>query len=197
LDTSRNYYPFSDLRRLVDAMSINKLNVFHWHMTDTHSFPYQSRLRPEMAADGAYSAQEVYTMTEIREFVDYARLRGVKVIPELDAPAHSGNGWRWGPQAGLGDMVWCANREPWYEWCVEPPCGQLNPLNDNVYDVSCVIFPSSKLSLNVLVIFCYFYPDLHCNLAHFCLSKLSYYVLASHHLKNYSWICLSFMIRLI
>ncbi|KAG5117846.1 hypothetical protein JHK84_043959 [Glycine max] len=39
LDTSRNYFPVKDLLRTVEAMSMNKLNVFHWHVTDSQSFP--------------------------------------------------------------------------------------------------------------------------------------------------------------
>ena len=29
----------------------------------------------------------------------------------------------------------CYNKEPWQDYCVEPPCGQLNPVNENVYSV--------------------------------------------------------------
>jgi hexosaminidase len=35
LDTSRNYFTVNELKRLIDAMSFNKLNVFHWHIIDT------------------------------------------------------------------------------------------------------------------------------------------------------------------
>jgi N-acetyl-beta-hexosaminidase len=29
----------------------------------------------------------------------------------------------------------CINQQPWQQFCGEPPCGQLNPLNNNTYDV--------------------------------------------------------------
>ena len=32
----------------LDLMEMNKLNVFHWHLTDDESFPYQSREFQEM-----------------------------------------------------------------------------------------------------------------------------------------------------
>jgi N-acetyl-beta-hexosaminidase len=63
--------------------------------------------------------------------VEYARARGVRVLPEFDAPAHVGEGWQW---AGPNVTV-CMNAQPWSNYCVEPPCGQLNPTNDTVYDI--------------------------------------------------------------
>ena len=32
--------------------------------------------------------------SDVKELVEYARVRGVKVLPEFDAPAHVGNGWQ-------------------------------------------------------------------------------------------------------
>jgi len=57
------------------------------------------------------------------------------VIPEVDAPAHAGNGWQWGPSAGMGDLALCINEAPWASYCIEPPCGQLNPINPNTQKV--------------------------------------------------------------
>ena len=34
---------------------------------------------------------------------------------------------------GKGRLAVCVNQEPWQDYCVEPPCGQLNPVNPNVY----------------------------------------------------------------
>ena len=62
-------------------------------------------------------------------------MRGVRVVPELDAPAHSGNGYQWGEEEGLGKLAVCVNKDPWEKFCVEPPCGQMNLANPNLYDV--------------------------------------------------------------
>jgi hexosaminidase len=35
----------------------------------------------------------------------------------------------------LGDLSLCINQQPWQSFCGEPPCGQLNPKNNNTYDV--------------------------------------------------------------
>lgn len=43
-----------------------------------------------MTQYGALSEDQIYSPNEMAEFVKYARLRGVKIIPELDAPSHAG-----------------------------------------------------------------------------------------------------------
>jgi len=133
LDTSRNFISKKVIKQIISGMSYDKLNVFHWHITDTHSFPFYSRRVPQLTMHGAYSPRQVYTPEDIRDIVEYARLRGVRVLPEFDAPAHVGNGWQFGESEGKGKLAVCVNQEPWQDYCVEPPCGQLNPVNPHVY----------------------------------------------------------------
>lgn len=52
---------------------------------------------------GAYSAYEIYTTEEVRELIYYARVRGIRVVIEIDSPAHAGNGWQWGKVTTLFD----------------------------------------------------------------------------------------------
>ena len=125
----------SDFGRIIDAMSQNKLNVFHWHLTDAQSFPFVSEREPLMAAYGTYSTSQMYRPDDIRRIVHHATVRGVKVVPELDAPAHVGSGWEWGQSQGLGQLVLCLDKKPWTDYCGAPPCGLLNPLNEHVYGV--------------------------------------------------------------
>jgi len=140
LDTSRNFYSIKSIKRMIDAMSYNKLNTLHWHITDTHSFPFFSKRVPQMVVYGAYSPYQVYYPEDIVDIVKYARVRGVRIIPEIDAPAHVGNGWQWAEKEGKGRMAVCVNQEPWKKYCVEPPCGQLNPLHEGMYNVLGEIF---------------------------------------------------------
>ncbi|KAG0725328.1 Chitooligosaccharidolytic beta-N-acetylglucosaminidase [Chionoecetes opilio] len=135
LDTSRNFVSVASLERTVDAMAANKLNTLHWHITDSHSFPLVLDSLPNMAYYGAYSARQVYTPDQVRSLKKYAQVRGVRLLPELDAPAHVGNGWQWAEKEGLGRLAVCVNQEPWQDYCVEPPCGQLNLANPAVYQV--------------------------------------------------------------
>lgn len=86
LDTSRNYYGAKDLMRTIDAMSANKLNVFHWHITDSHSFPLVLPSEPELAGKGSYGAGMQYTPSDVKNIVEFGMERGVRIMPEIDSP---------------------------------------------------------------------------------------------------------------
>lgn len=60
LDTARNYFNLDSIKRTLRAMSATKLNRFHWHITDSQSFPYVSKSHPELAEHGAYNPLKVY-----------------------------------------------------------------------------------------------------------------------------------------
>lgn len=129
IDTARNFYSIDSLKRQVDALSSAKMNVFHWHLTDTQSWPIEVESYPEMTKD-AYSPREVYTAKDVRELVQYAKERGVRVVPELDLPGHSNSGWR---QVDSG-IIACGDK-PWEDVAVEPNPGQLEITNPNTYKV--------------------------------------------------------------
>ena len=89
IDTARHYLPISLIMANLDALAMNKLNVLHLHVTDSQSFPYRSLRYPELAEKGAFHPRRVYTPEDIQLVVKEAKLRGIRVIPEFDLPAHS------------------------------------------------------------------------------------------------------------
>ncbi|CAG9838785.1 unnamed protein product, partial [Diabrotica balteata] len=135
IDTARNYLSINSIKKQLEGMAASKLNVLHWHVTDTQSFPLVSPRLPNMTRFGAYSTKKVYTPENVKDIIDFAETRGVRVLVEIDGPSHAGMGWQWGFSAGLGYLAICVNKQPWRSFCIQPPCGQLNPSNPKLYDV--------------------------------------------------------------
>ncbi|TYH30966.1 hypothetical protein ES288_A01G137400v1 [Gossypium darwinii] len=88
IDTSRHYLPVPVIKKVIDSMSYAKLNVMHWHIVDTQSFPLEIPSYPKLW-DGAYSPSERYTVADAADIVSYARKRGINVLAEIDVPGHA------------------------------------------------------------------------------------------------------------
>lgn len=93
MDTGRHFDSIRSIERLIDSMVYAKFNVLHLHLTEDQSFPMPSRIHKELPKQGAFSDQERYTWSEMEQLVEYARLRGIRVMPEFDMPGHSSS-WR-------------------------------------------------------------------------------------------------------
>jgi N-acetyl-beta-hexosaminidase len=66
------------------------MNILHWHLTDSNSFPLFSKRVPQMIKWGTFSSKKIYMPEQVQELLVYANQRGVKIIPEFDMPAHAG-----------------------------------------------------------------------------------------------------------
>ncbi|KAK0159227.1 hypothetical protein PV328_010136 [Microctonus aethiopoides] len=125
LDTSRHFIPVKDILLTLDAMSYNKLNVFHWHIIDDNSFPYESKVFPELSAKGAWHPSMVYTSNDIKEVIEYATNRGIRVMPEFDTPGHVAS---WGlSHPELLTTCFDSTGKP------DGRLGPINPANHNIW----------------------------------------------------------------
>ncbi|KAK0464781.1 beta-hexosaminidase [Desarmillaria tabescens] len=148
LDTARNFFPVSDLKRTLDAMSWVKMSTFHWHVTDSQSFPLQVAKFPGLSAKGAYSSSMTYSTADIEDIVAYAASRGIDVLVEVDTPGHSGI-----IAEAYPDHIACSGATPWQDYAGEPPAGQLRVASSDTVNftaslVSAIssMFPSKYFS---------------------------------------------------
>lgn len=105
LDESRHFFGTDTVKKLLDFMSLYKLNRFHWHLTDDQGWRIEIKKYPLLTEIGSkrkgtqlhsWSNMEYdntpyeghYTQQQIAEIVEYAKKRAIEIIPEIDFPAH-------------------------------------------------------------------------------------------------------------
>ncbi len=106
LDVSRHFFPVDFVKKYIDLLALHKMNIFHWHLTDDQGWRVEIRRYPRLTDVGAWRSGSMigpysdmkfdvvryggfYTQAEIREVVNYAALRNVTVVPEIELPGHS------------------------------------------------------------------------------------------------------------
>ena len=110
LDASRFFIPKENVLRIIDCMSMLKLNTLHFHLTDDNGWRVEIKKYPRLTEVGAWRVDRqdlpfparrnpkkgeptpvggFYTQEDIREMVAYAAERQVEIVPEIDMPAHS------------------------------------------------------------------------------------------------------------
>ncbi len=87
IDVGRHFQPVDVIKRNLDAMAAVKMNVLHLHLTEDQGFRVESKVFPklhELGSDGMF-----FTQAQIRDIIDYAAGRAIRVMPEFDIPGHS------------------------------------------------------------------------------------------------------------
>eukprot|EP01089_Gocevia_fonbrunei_P012682 TRINITY_DN3066_c0_g1_i2.p1 TRINITY_DN3066_c0_g1~~TRINITY_DN3066_c0_g1_i2.p1 ORF type:complete len:301 (-),score=57.50 TRINITY_DN3066_c0_g1_i2:626-1528(-) len=102
MDTARHFLDLKTIYRAIDALSYAKFNVLHWHAIDAQSFPIKSEKYPKFI-EGAYSPSAIYTLTDIKNVVQYATDRGIRVVPEFDIPGHAASWGKGYPEVTVTD----------------------------------------------------------------------------------------------
>jgi len=83
IDTSRHFISIKKLKLILDGMLHSKLNTLHWHIIDDDNFAFESKELPFIS-----KGQNYYSQSDIRKLMDYAKVRGIQIIPEFDQPGH-------------------------------------------------------------------------------------------------------------
>lgn len=113
LDVARNFHSKNDILRLLEVMSLYKLNVLHFHLTDDEGWRLEIPSLPELTSVGGHRAHGVdeksalqpaygsgpdladsagngfYSRKDFIEILQYATVRHIRVIPEIETPGHA------------------------------------------------------------------------------------------------------------
>ncbi|MBT3756222.1 MAG: family 20 glycosylhydrolase [Candidatus Cloacimonetes bacterium] len=110
LDVSRHFFPIEFIKRYIDLLSLQKLNVFHWHLTDDNGWRIEIKKYPQLTEvcswrknlehiswnerndsdeDGKGIYSGFYTQEEIKDVIKYAAERFITVVPEIEMPGHT------------------------------------------------------------------------------------------------------------
>lgn len=87
LDTARHFFSVEAVKRQIVAMAMVKMNVLHLHLSDDQGFRVESKRFPLLQLAGSNGLY--YTQEQIKEIIDFAAERGVRVVPEFDVPGHT------------------------------------------------------------------------------------------------------------
>ena len=146
IDVGRHYETMEVLKRNLDAMAAVKLNVLHWHLTEDQGFRIESKKFPklhQMGSDGLYYSQE-----QVREIIDYARERGIRVVPEFDIPGHS-TSWLVGyPELGSAPGPYSIERGAGiFESALDPTREQVYKFLDKFFGEMAALFPDAYIHI--------------------------------------------------
>lgn len=128
LDVARHFFTVDEVKKVINLMSIYKMNHLHWHLTDDQGWRIESKKYPNLTKVGAWrrgtmigrdfnSCDNVryggyYTQEQIRDVVNYAAQRGIEIIPEIDLPGHMMGALATYPQLGCTGGPY----EVWTKW---------------------------------------------------------------------------------
>jgi hexosaminidase len=163
LDSGRHFQSVADIKKLIDWMSLEKLNVLLWHLTEDQGwrleitkFPELTKLsacRPAVGLDMELTGAPdkpycgFYSKAQVRDIVRYAAERFVTIVPEIDLPGHS--------QAAVAAYPWLGvtgiRPAVWTDWGVSPwllkPGEKTLRFVDDVLDEVMQLFPSRYISI--------------------------------------------------
>ena len=113
LDIARNFQPKHEILKVLELMSLYKLNVFHFHFSDDegwrveipslpeltdigsvrgHTNDHKNNIQPSFASGGLSGRLPGSGHLSRKDFIEvlkYATARHIQVIPEIESPGHA------------------------------------------------------------------------------------------------------------
>ena len=137
LDIVRHFFDKRAIIKLIDILSLVKINNLHLHLSDNQGYRLESNVFPELnekanvrkstRGDGI-PVGGYLTKADVKEIVDYAGERYVNVVPEIDLPGHTlfmlvakpetgctGEQFQLAERYGIDNRILCAGNEDNYD----------------------------------------------------------------------------------
>ena len=160
LDVSRHFFDVDFIKKYLDIMAANKLNRFHWHLTDDHGWRLEIQSKPLLQTISAWRTCNgvtyggYYTQEQIADIVQYAADRHIMIIPEIEMPGHTievlaaypelscatasqphGGPFQVRCNWGTSEHIFCAGKEATFDFI------------EDVLDEVCQMFPGPYIHL--------------------------------------------------
>lgn len=108
MDVSRHFFDKDEVIKILDIMSLYKMNRLHWHLTDDQGWRIEIPEYPLLTEVGSIRAGSFtspgdgtkffddteygrglwFSQEELREIVAYASELNIEILPEIDLPGH-------------------------------------------------------------------------------------------------------------
>ena len=105
-DVGRHFHSIDTIKRILDLISLLKMNVFHWHLTEDQGWRIEIKKYPQLTEIGSKRKDSkvggwtskkyrgkphegFYSQEQIKEIVQYAKERFITIVPEIEMPGHS------------------------------------------------------------------------------------------------------------
>lgn len=98
LDLARFWHPTETIKETIDLLWLYKIPYLHLHLSDNKRFTFPLKDFPKINSVNGKGEREYYTIDELNDIVQYAKDRGIAVIPEVDLPGHSTILWQTYPE---------------------------------------------------------------------------------------------------
>lgn len=167
LDVARHFYSVQEVKKIIQAMALLKLNMFHWHLTEDQGWRIEIKKYPNLTTVGSvrketlnahaanwpetYDGKEergFYTQEDIKEVVAYAAAHYITIVPEIEMPGHAVAALAAYPEYACTDGPF----EVWTKWGVNPEvfCAgneKTYEFLENILDEVCELFPGEYIHI--------------------------------------------------
>ncbi|MBQ7177685.1 MAG: family 20 glycosylhydrolase [Victivallales bacterium] len=134
LDSVRHFQKPQTICKFLRLLAVNRINKFHWHLTDNQGWRLPSTLAAKVSGHGT-AEDGCYSREDLKEIVKQASELGIQIIPEIDVPGHS-------KLLITAYPEYSCEHKPTYEFCIGNP--KSLEFIKGLYDELMELFPESE-----------------------------------------------------